>query len=323
MSRNLIKEYVDFSQKNLKVYTKNIMCKYYDEKLFDKFLSEYISIRYYDQEPWMGITLNNHLNYHLNKIYNENKSIEAKFILELFKRYYYIENVIDFNYSSELKKYAEMINTIRVEKVGINESSFTKDFETLLIENKRKKDNYISSFNSIDFSLNLKKVKNDIYDVDIENSITIPKIFSEYAINQVWNNKMISENKLEVEYYLINNLLLKNIIDRKFKNNYLVDIAISLFEKNKKLKRILNIFDNDIGKEHIIMKICYGDFLTNREIVLELIKKGYRFAIIVDDEYMKDNSNKSILDVFKYIIVNDNKYLTSEMKNLTNLIVLM
>lgn len=323
MSRNLIKEYVDFSQKNLKTYTKNIMSNHYDEDIFNRFLSAYINIRYYDQEPSMGLTLSSHLNYYLTKIYNEDKNIKAKFILELFKKYYYIENVIDFDYSNEVKSYAELINKIRIEKVGIDDSSFTKSFERLLIDNKRKKDNYISAFDSNDFSLKINKIKDNIYDIDIENSVTIPKIFSEYAINQVWNNKLITENKLEVEYYLINNLLLKNIINRNFDNDYLVDIAISLFEKNKKLQRLLNIFDNDIGRDRIIMKICYGDFIANKEIILSLIKRGYNFAIILDDEYIKDNSNKSILDVFKYIIINDNKYLTNEIENLMNLIILM
>ena len=48
MSINVIKEYAEFSKKSISKYYELIMGKFYDKNLVDKFLNEYINIRYYD-----------------------------------------------------------------------------------------------------------------------------------------------------------------------------------------------------------------------------------------------------------------------------------
>ena len=105
MSCNPIKEYVDFTKKNLKIYTKKIMGKYYDEEVFTNYLNQYINIRYYNQEKWERKDLSNHLNQYLTNIYEKDENKISKFILELFKKYYYIDDVLDFNYEKQLEEY--------------------------------------------------------------------------------------------------------------------------------------------------------------------------------------------------------------------------
>ncbi len=323
MSCNLIKEYTDNCKNNFELYTKNIMDKYYDEDIFNEYMKKYIDVRYYNLEPWVRKDFSAHITYYLNKIYEKNNSDTSKFILGLFKKYYYLDNVVEFDVKNDLDSYVNMINRIRVEKLGINDPEFVKQFSDLVTNNINKKLEFIGNFNNSDFLLDINEINNKkIYNVNINHKVSVPKIFSEYAINKVWNNKVITENKLQVEYYLVNQIILKDIINGKFEFEYLVSIAISLFEKVDKLKKILNILDNDMAKDSITIKVYYEDFMKYKEIIFSYIKEGYKFAIVLDDSYLDDNSNKTILDIFKYIIVTDDKYVTSRIKDLSNVIVL-
>lgn len=323
MSRNLIKEYVDYTKKNLKIYTKKIMGKYYDEDIFNEYVNQYINIRYYNQETWERKDLSDHLTDYLTKIYQKDENKISKFILELFKKYYYIDDVLEFNYESQLNEYAEMITRIRNEKVGINDENFMKEFKELVDNNEKKRLQFLSVFDSSDFTLNIKETNiNNTYDVEIREKVKIPKIFSEYAINKTWNESLVAENKLQVEYSMLNQLILKNIINSDFKSNYLVSISESLIKKEDKLKRTFKIFDNDIGKELITIKISYSDFINNKDILLEYMKEGYKFALIIDDKYLTEKPNSALLDMFKYIIFTDKKEITGEMKNLRNVIIM-
>ena len=321
MSCNVIKEYVDFTKKNLRIYTKKIMGKYYDDEIFNKYLTEYINVRYYNQEQWIRKDLSNHLTHYLTNIYEKEENKTSKFILELFKKYYYIDDVLDFNYEKNLDDYVEMINKIRIEKVGIDDSSFSKEFKDLLYNNEKKRIEFLSNFDSNDFCLDIKETSmKNTFNTEINQRVKVPKIFSDYAINKVWNDTLVSENKLQVEYSLLNQLILKNIISGDFSSNYLVETTMSLFKKEEKLKRTLKIFDNDIGKELITIKISYDDYLCNKELILDYIKEGYQFAIILNDKYFKDNSNNTILDIFKYVIVNNNNEFKDKTKDLRNVI---
>ena len=244
-------------------------------------------------------------------------------MLELFKKYYYIDDVLEFDYENELDRYVDIINQIRIEKVGIDDKNFKKEFKELLDNNEQKRLQFISMFDSSDFSLIIKEVNVlNIYDVDINKSVRIPKIFSEYAINKVWNDSLVAENKLQVEYSMLNQLILKNIICGDFKSNYLVSIVPSLLKKEDKLKRLLKIFDNDIGKELISIKITYTMFIDNKELILYYIREGFQFAVILDNKYYEDNNNKNTTDIFKYIIINNKEKMTNELKELRNIIIM-
>ncbi len=321
MSCNLIKEYVDFTKSSFATYTKTIMDKYYDETIFNKYLDKYISIRYYNEEPEVRATLEYNLNHYLGKIYEKNPSIISEFIQKLFVLYYYLDNVVDFDIQNQLKDFVELIKTIREEKVGIKDENFTKEFTSLLANNHKRKEEFLKAFDTHEFYLEINKTSiKDLYNITLKYEIEIPKLYSKYAINKIWKTELISENKLKIEYYLLNQLILKDIINGDFHKKYLVDIKDSLFNKTDKLKNILDIFNNDISKDLITIKITYNNFLTNKEIIYSLIKEGYEFAVVLDEKYTNSNDNTTILDNFKYIIAPNEEYITSSLKERKNLI---
>ena len=320
MSRNVIKEYVDFNKKNLKNYTKRIMGKYYDEELFMKYLNVYVNVRYYNQEMWVRKDFNNHITYYLDKVYDKNVSDKSKFILGLFKFYYYIDDVLDFDFDKNMDKFLDVVDRFRVSKLNLKDKSFKNEFRQLLVNNENKKNRFLTLYDSEDFNLEINKIYDDIYNIEIDHNITIPKIFSSYAINKVWDSKMISENKLQIEYYLISIVILRDIISGKFSKKYISELSVSLFDKLEKLKRTFRILDNDIAKDLVIIKIKYNSFVKNKDTVLNYIKEGFQFAVVLDNSYLENKKNKPMLDIFKYIIVNNKKYINDDIKGRDNVI---
>ena len=321
MSCNLIKEYADFNKQNFEEYTKRIMDKYYDENIFNKYIEKYNDIRYYNEEPEIRATLEYNLNHYLSKIYEKEPSVVSEFIQKLFVLYYYLDDVVDFNIQKDLANLVDLINNIREEKVGIIDENFIKEFTELIQSNLKRKKEFIDKFDSHEFYLDLNKVPNtDIYIVKLKHEIKIPKLYSRYAINKIWETKQISENKIKIEYYLLNQVILKDIIQGIYNDSYLIDFEISLLENDNKVNSLLNIMNNDIAKDLITIKINFTDFTNNKDKILSLIKEGYQFALIIDDNYTIDNNN--ILDIFRYIIIEKEEYMNSNMKERKNILVL-
>ena len=322
MSCNLIKKYVDFKKNIFTEYTKMIMGNYYDEAIFNKYLDKYVGVRYYNDELEIRATLEYNLNYYLNKIYEKDTSVVSEFIRKLFVLYYYIDDVVVFDVERDLSDFVSVVTMIREDKVGIKDENFSSQFSQLILDNNKRLSEYINSFDSHEFYLKLSQISSrDLYNVELRYEIEIPKLYSKYAINKIWGLEQISEDKLKIEYYLVNQLILKDIINGVFKNNYLVEFRESLFKKVERLEQLLEIFNNPIAKELITIKINYEDFISNRELVLNYIKDGYGFAVILDEKY-KGSNDVNILDIFKYIIVNRAEDVVSMLKYKSNLIIL-
>ena len=123
MSINVIKEYAEFSKKSISKYYELIMGKFYDKNLVDKFLNEYINIRYYDLDTDKYSRNITKINKKLNEVYNniEEKQKEAKFIHIMFDIMLYLDDVLEID---NIENIFSLINQIRKEKLGINEKDF-------------------------------------------------------------------------------------------------------------------------------------------------------------------------------------------------------
>ena len=81
----------------------------------------------------------------------------------------------------------------------------------------------------------------------------------------------------------------------------------------------MDIIRNDICLEDISFNITYHDFVSNRDMVLDLIHSGIYFNVIVDDDFLKDKSY-GMLDIFKYIIITDPKYKVGRIGGKKNIV---
>lgn len=321
LSCNVIKEYVDFTKKNYLEYTKKIMGKHFRKEIFNAYLKAYIDTRYYRENKEIRSTLEANINYYLNKTYDEFPTNTSKFMLELFKLFYYLDGVKQFQHEEDINLYVKEINQIRITKLNINEEDFISTFHKLIQTNEKRKQKFLTSLDNSDFYLQLKKILyKNVYDTTIKHQFKIPKLYSNYAIDKVYNTGLIAENKLFIEYYLVNKILLENIKSGNFKKEYLVEFTPNLFTKKDKIKSLLNIMDNDIAKELISLKVTYQDFYENKDKVYEYINKGFNFSIILDECYKEQHPSLPSLDIFRYIIILDDSYKSTTLNTKNNVL---
>ena len=322
MSCNVIKEYADFSKENINKYYELIMDKYYNKDLVKLFLDKYIDIRYYDLDTDKYSRNITKINKRLSEIYDtiEEDKLTAKFIHIMFGIIFYLDDVLELGNRDNLIK---LINQIRIEKLGINDPEFIPNFTTILEEDINRKKMFIDTLQCKEFPVEYNYIyEQDLYNVEILYDIPIPKLYSRYAIEKAFNDGIVAEDKLFVEYYMVNTKILKDAINGDYNNKYLLEFNSNILKKKDKLANLLNIFDNDLAKDLLSLKINYSNFISNKEKVYELIRDGYKFSVIIDNKY--ENYEKvdiNTFDVFEYIILNNKdieKY--KEFKEFDNII---
>lgn len=328
MSCNIMKEYVDFSRKCIKNYIKLIMDKQFEQEVFDELVNVYIDVRYHNLYEKKYKKFQNNISYHLlqetyklleqdDKSEKEKDNIKKTF--SLFEYILYFDNVMDCDSAKEIIK---KIQDTRINKLNIKDDDFPSTFFEVLKKDLNKKKEFLNKLETKDFNIVYSKTNQDyVYDTYLEHNLKFPKIYSKYAIDKAFVSKEISEQKLFVIYPSIVGKVLKDVLKGDFKKNYLVDYVASINDKPRKSKRLLSMFDDDISKEKIIMKISYKDFIKYKDQFYQYMRAGYRFAIILDETFILNAQNLEILQVFKYIIVNKNYIYFKEFKDLANTIV--
>ena len=250
---------------------------YYNKDIFYRFLDKYIDIRYYNIGNCSKNNRIDKITSELDIVYNDidgDKDV-AKFMLELFKIIYCLDDVVDIK---DKNKLINELVYIREKKLGLNDEKFSEEFNKLIRENRRRKDKFLESFDCEDFKLIRRKILNsDIYDIRIGYKFLFPKLYSDYAINKVYNTSIVAEDKLFIEYYLVGISILRDIIKGNFVKHYLLEYNVGLLKKKEKNSRLLNIIDNDITKDLISFKIKYSDFVENKDMICDYIKKGYKY----------------------------------------------
>lgn len=236
---------------------------------------------------------------------DEDTIFKIKNTFYLFKYILYFDNVEEYE---SLKKVILEIDEYRNEELGLNDETFIDTLYELVKENESRKDKYLKSFGSEKFSVSLIKTNNKkVYQVKLDNTIKFNRIYSEYSINKVYSEGIVNEQKSFITYYLTSKIILENAIKGEFDTNLIVDFPISIFDKEQKLNRLINIIDNEIVKNNIIIKFKYSDYLVNKDQINTWIKDGFQVAVEIDEGYNYDDSSKLWLDIFIYVIVDTNK----------------
>lgn len=305
MARNVVKDYLDYEKQNLKNYISLITDKKLSNNICDMIIDTYIDIRYFDARASIKKNPIDNIEYYIIENFKKNFAdkdirknilliIDALIILRyvvLFEKYNDDEEI-----KPELEQYEEKVRE-KYRDTSILVSGVIKDIKT----NYQKKEKFLNELLSTDFTIDKKMTNiNNVFDVILENSINIPDLFSDIAVNRVYNTGTINEDKMLVYYTLLSREVLLDMINYNYDNRYLIDFPISIITKNSKLDNLLKIFDIDYLKERIIMEITYHDYKENKDEYDELIHNGYSFAVIIDDEIKDDIV---LFNIFSYIIV--------------------
>ncbi len=316
MTINVMDEYLEILKKYINKYMKLIFEYRYSKEICERYISKYIDVRYYDfykEELDQGLTLRKKVMHILRKeseklgeIYPENVNNINNMCL-FFYYIMYFDNVI---YCKNKEKQIENIYKLRIKLLNKENEEIKTELNQLFTEWNNEKENFFEKFEDKEFNIKISNYKNskNVYRINLEHKIKFPILFSEIAINKAFNTGLINEDKLYIEYYLTALKIIKDIVKQDFKKQYIVEFADSLLSKEKKIKGILNIIDNPVIQEKINLKIRYEKYMQYKNEIHELMRKGYKIAIIVDNSFEVNYTNLEKLDLFSYVLVSNTLY---------------
>ena len=326
--RNVMDEYIDFTSKKIKKYMKLIFRTQYDEQIVQEFLKTYINSRYYNinedensSRPfYLKITdALTHKEEILKNRLEEEKHILISNVKKAFVFVLFFDNVRkveNFKTIDNIKEVVEQLAEVSKKEFGIKQP---KDFEKTLHEeitsDMVEKDVFLDNFETEKFTLDLTRDKKNenLYYVSLDFDFKIPIQYSEAAVDKVYNNGIIAENKLEIEYTLLSIVSLRDILNGNFKDRYVAEFANTLFTKKQKFDSLLGIIGNQGLQDKIYINISYKDLNKYREMILEYTNRGFNFAITLDDSLESIEDVKK-LKMFKIVILIKDINLYKEVK---------
>ena len=322
MSFNVMNEYIKIAQKGIYEYMKLILENKYERAIVKEFLESYMEIRYYDlNEGKKNKEIKNDILENLEikkeKLVKEHPEKEITIFLteRFFRDLLYLDHVIPY------KNIDRVISHIYEKRKKLLKKE-NEDFKDILKEkienNELIKHNYLDKFESREFYLKISNYNSlsDVYRVNLKHNFRISLIYSNYAIEKAFNTGITNEDKLFVEYYLISTHIIKDILKSNFKKIYIVEFAETLLAKKQKLERVLNIIHNSAIQDKLCLKIKHSTYKDNKLIIHDLMREGFRFAVILDDTFDLKYEPLEKLEMFKYIIMNsDFKYYYEVLDN--------
>ena len=312
MTYNIMAEYIDYTKKFLYELLEEYFKEQYDKEMAKEYIETYIDARYNNY----GGNENQRVFY--RRIYSalqkkeeeleynadEEKHPIIKNMLETFQYIFYIDFVREIKI--ELREFVNQMYEKRITKFEMKRDGSLKDNLYKMIKKFREeKEKYLKSFDSEDFELVTTKYHliRDVYKVDLKYNFKLPYIFSDKAIQDVYNENIVNEDKYIIEYLMLTVFNIRMILDGKFNTQYLVDFPMSLFGKTKKLDQALRIINDPAIQEKIKIKVKYRDFIIHRNEIYELMKNGYKFAVIIDDSFIISKEHIKKLEIFNFVIL--------------------
>lgn len=164
------------------------------------------------------------------------------------------------------------------------------------------------------FTLSYKQIgKEKTYYTDLEHSLQFSKMYSDYIVDKTYTEGLVAEDKVEVLATLLSSQLVKDMFGKVFNKKYLVSLPDSLFGKEKKLEKIVGMFDDGHAKNSVMFLLSVEIVNNNKKFIKKMIKDGYHFAIDVSlltsikkkdeasiylaDRIFASNSNKELKDI--------------------------
>lgn len=303
---NALEEYIKFEKNNISLFAKEVLSDYYVEELFSHLLDTYFENRYYNFYSEENTTLEENIFEHLKKTLTkllEGSDEETKNKLtEMYVIFNYILCYDEVNIIND-RTLVKLLCDYRSSLFGSSDNLFKEKISKLINTTREKRKAFFDYFHTNDFYIKKYTTsKENVIDIVIDHKLQFPKLYSEYAIDRVFNEDTIKEDKLLVEYYLMTDLIVKDVRECIFDKYYLIEFAPSLFEDKERLQKLLDLTLDDCFKNQTVMKIDYEDYVKYNNNIKDMIRDGYKFAIFVDDNDVKEE-DFILFEIFDYIVV--------------------
>lgn len=308
MTNNVMEEYIKITQEEVLAYIKLIFERSYSKKIALKYMNAYKNVRFYNFYP-----KDENLTFRKNYL-NAMKEAEESCLKEMPERkklienmglfFYYILYFDKISYRVDIEEIIEKLYKLRKKILNKENENFKEKFYSTYKEYSNKKEEFLKKFETDEFILKITDYEgaNNANRVNLKYNIKFPMIYSNQAIEKVFNTGLISEDKLFVEYNLISVEIIQDILKGNFRKQYVVEFDTNLFKKTKKLSRLLKIVDNPAVQDKINLKITYKEFLQNKESIYNLMRNGFKFAVILDSSFEPEYANFERLNAFYYTI---------------------
>ncbi|NLA33132.1 MAG: hypothetical protein GX864_04265, partial [Mollicutes bacterium] len=168
-----------------------------------------------------------------------------------------------------------------------------------------KKKEYLDKVNSDKFNFDFDKTNLDnVFELRINQNLKFPVVYNSVIIDKVFNSADLAQRRATIDFSFSALSVLKDIIKGEFNFEYLVNYPSAISTKKTLFNKLMSIIDNDMLKERIAIKIKYEDFISERKSIYDLIRNGYKFAIILSNDFQETEENLALLAIFKYIVLN-------------------
>ncbi len=298
-------DYIKFVENFLSNYFRLLLEGKYERRLVRPLIDKYISVKYYNDcvvlDKKFTVRLNKELNMVAKDIIrasSKDKTEKVKNIFALFSYILFIENCNNYNELNTIIKSLFADKTITL-TYGENTRS---ELNVLAREYISKRNEFFKTFESKDFHIENVKYENDINIIKLEHDFSISKLYSDYAIERAYNSEVVVENKVYLALLMVSSYVLKDALNFKYENNYIIDFPASLFEKPKKILKYIKCIDSDYLKTKVHLRIKYQDYKKYKKQINSLINEGFSFCLVLDEAYDMDFS---CLLLFTYIFVDE------------------
>jgi len=310
MVTNLMETYKKYVGVFLKDFTKMFFEDEYVEEFSTEYIEAYIDSRYYNmgekKERYFYTTVFASLmarRESLKREYGKKYTPILDKILNMYQFVFYVDGLRNM---PDMEEFVTLLCTKRLENFGLSETkNLNKKFIRLIKGFFQFKENFLNSFQSENFALNIQKYPliDNAYKVELEYDFEFSYVYSKKIIEEVYNTGIVNEDKNIIAYTLLTVECIRDINNCNFDKKYLISFANTLFKKKNKLNQSLRIFYNVAIQDKIILKIQYEDFVIYKEEICALIGDGFRFAIILDESFKVNLLELRKLDIFEYILV--------------------
>jgi len=335
--KNIMDMYLNFTEKRIKKYMRMFYSQNYNEEIVNEYLKTYVNARYYNirntDKPARAFYLRiiDELNFKQNilikrnetevedreereanrKIINNVKEVFAYILF--FDNVRKIDNFKNINSLKEIiKKIMEIVNQdFNVKTSKDSEESMFKEIRSDMLE----KELFLDKFETEEFMISFENCEqlDDVYITKLEHNVKMPVQYSETAIESVFSDGIVAEDKLQVEYILLSLISVRDIVNGDFKDIYIAEFTNTLFKKKTKLDGLLSLIDNQALQAKIHINIDYSDYIKNQKAILEYTNKGYNFTITLDNT-IRSVEDVEKLKMFKFVIAPKKLVLYRELK---------
>ena len=288
--KNLMDMYLNFTEKRIKKYMRIIYDQYYNEEIISEYLKTYVNARYYNirntekSARAFYLRIIDELEFKQGILIKKNEEIEdreeriqnLKFInnaKETFEYVLFFDNVRKIENFKKIDNLKEVI----IKMVDVANKEFSIKSSKNIVEKLYKevtsdmleKDIFLDKFETDEFMLNFGNCeqKEDLYITKLEHNVKVPIQYSDFAIEKVFTEGLVAEDKLQVEYMLLSLIAVRDIISGNFKDTYIAEFTTTLFKKKLKLDSILSLIANQALQEKIYLNIDYSDYMKNQKAI--------------------------------------------------------